>query len=71
MTQMLYPVLYVQLEPGDAGYDCGYRYMIEQADHDRHFFKGRDGDHGGDRFLKLHGMKPVSNADMESLRAAG
>jgi hypothetical protein len=68
--RMQYPVLYLQLEPQDVGYADGYRFVVEQPDGDRHFFKTREGSLGSDAFLKAHSLKPVTATDMAALRAA-
>lgn len=67
---LMYPVLLMELESGDLGFDDGYKYLIEQADGDRHWFRTFDGIHGAERFLELHGMKPVTSAEMSSIRMA-
>ncbi len=67
---MSYPVFYGQLEAGDPGYDHGYRYMLEQVDGDRHFFRTRDGVHGSDRFAAIHSMQPITPEEFQQLRDA-
>lgn len=66
--ETFYPVLHLLLEEGDAGFDAGYTHLVEQVDGQRHFFRMRDGDHGSDRFLALHGLQPVSGSEMARLR---
>ncbi len=63
-----YPVLHVQLEAGDRGWDEGYRFMIEQHDSDRHWFYKRTGTHGSERFIKIHSLMPITNDEMVMLR---
>lgn len=66
MAKMQYPVLFMELEPGDVGYDAGYRYLLEQPDADRHFFSER---HRADAFMLIHGLKAISPKEMNSVRA--
>lgn len=68
MHEIKYPVLIYKLELHDPGYDKGYRYMIEQPDHDQHFFKTLKGVHGARRFAQLHGMRAITFEEMDALR---
>ncbi len=65
-----YPVLYYTLTPGDYGFDQGYRFMVEQVDKDRHFFKTSMGEHGAETFMQTHGMQMVPTAQMTEARQA-
>lgn len=66
--KIYYPVLHMKLEPGDAGYDSGYRFLIEQQDKDQHYFTVRDGEHGSERFMKIHGMLAITREEMNEAR---
>ena len=66
--ETMYLILEKSLQPGDVGYDHGYRFLIEQVDGQRHYFKTRTGDHGSLRFCALHALLPTPAEDIERVR---
>ena len=61
-----FPCLFLRLEPGDAGFDDGYRYRVDQDDpEDQHFFYTRK---RAQEFVDIHGFAVVGLDEMEALR---
>ncbi len=56
-----FPVLLVQLESSDVGYDAGFRYRIDQVDGESIYTLSRE---RAEHLIALHGLVPVTLAQM-------
>ena len=72
-NEIKYPVAFLKLDEGDPESKLKDRkgrpaaFMIEQVDGDRFCFPS----HGdGERFMAIHGLTPVGDAEMERAREA-
>lgn len=61
----IHPIMFLELSAGDAGWEEGYRWRVDQLDEDQHFFADRE---RAEDFIILHGMKVVTVERMIDLR---
>jgi len=60
-----WPCLLIKIDPNNEIYKRGFRFMVEQADSDRHWFVERP---RVDEFIRREGMYLVDKAQMKRHR---
>lgn len=64
----IFPVLLLEIEEEDKGWDKGWRYQVEQLDEHVHFFSSFE---RAEQFVLREGMDVISIPRMKTLREAG
>lgn len=60
-----FPCAWLELDPGDRGYEEGYRFVVEQIDGDQHFFVEK---RRFEQFIKLHRFDVLEYDEFQRLR---